>query len=441
MLDPRLAQRGLQTGADEGVGAVFLKYRLKGIGPYRLVYFAAHGARAKERRVSRARNVTDVEDGLLPGPRSGKKTRGIGSGGVHAVEGHQAAVEVIILDVDQDQGSLGHVFVLLFFSLHARPSALRLALMTKTVPNAPKRVKIALLAYEGAQMSAVLGLGDILTVANRYAAEIDGLQVDHAVLHHSDLDSVSGFDAVVLPPNLTGGRGETDGTTHDWISDQHERGAVLCSACAGAFWLGHTGALDGRPVTTHWALEAEFRAAFPRAELHPEHLLIDDHDIVTAGGVMAWVDLGLFLVRRWMGPDVVSRTCRQMLIDPQGREQRNYRSFRPRLDHGDGPIRDLQYWVEKNAASELMLPALAFRVGMSKRTFQRRFAQATGLPVTRYVQELRIEKARGLLERTTIPVSEICWAVGYADVSAFSRLFRSICGVSASEYRRRFAVM
>lgn len=312
--------------------------------------------------------------------------------------------------------------------------------MTITVLNTPKQSKIALLAYEGAQMSAVLGLGDILTVANRYAAEDGAGQVDHAVLHLDDLDGQSLFDAVVLPPNLTGGRGNADAIAHGWIAEQHRGGATLCSACAGAFWLGHAGALDGRPVTTHWALEREFRAAFPRADLHPEHLLIDDHDIVTAGGVMAWVDLGLFLVRRWLGPNVVSRTCRQMLIDSQGREQRNYRSFRPRLDHGDGPIRDLQRWMEENVASELALPILSSRAGMTERTFQRRFTHATGLPVSRYVQELRIEKARGLLERTTMPVSGICWAVGYADASTFSRLFRSICGVSASEYRRRFAI-
>ena len=313
--------------------------------------------------------------------------------------------------------------------------------MTITVPDTPNRVKIALLAYEGAQMSAVLGLGDILTVANRYAEEVGMGRVEYAVLQPGDLDGETEFDAVVLPPNLTGGRGDTDQSIHRWIADRHGDGAILCSACAGAFWLGHAGALDGRPVTTHWALEAEFRAAFPRADLHPEHLLIDDHDIVTTGGVMAWVDLGLFLVRRWLGPDVVSRTCRHMLIDPQGREQRNYRSFRPRMDHGDDPIRALQHWMEENAAFDLTLSALATGTGMTERTLQRRFAQATGLPVSRYVQELRIEKARGYLERTAMPVSDICWAVGYTDASAFSRLFRSICGVSASEYRRRFAVI
>lgn len=111
--------------------------------------------------------------------------------------------------------------------------------MTITVPDTPKRAAVALLAYDGAQMSAVLGLGDILTVANRYAVETGSSQVDHMVLRPGDLDGVVGFDAVVVPPNLTGGRGDADTATLDWITRQHKRGAMLCSACAGAFWLGH----------------------------------------------------------------------------------------------------------------------------------------------------------------------------------------------------------
>lgn len=312
--------------------------------------------------------------------------------------------------------------------------------MTVTVPNTPSGARVALVAYAGVQDSAVYGLGDVLTVANRLAVQAGIAPIRHETLRPGDLTDATGFDAVVLPPNLSGARGREDGVLTDWIAARHRDGAILCSACAGAFWLGHAGVLDGRPVTTHWALEDEFRTAFSRALLHPEHLIIDDHDIVTAGGVMAWVDLGLYLVRRWLGPEIVSRTCRHMLIDPQGREQRNYRSFRPRLDHGDAPIRALQQWMEEHAAEDLALPVLARRAGLSVRTLQRRFPAATGLPVGGYVQELRIEKARGLLERTAMPVSAICWAVGYEDASTFSRLFRSVCGISASEYRRRFAV-
>lgn len=289
-------------------------------------------------------------------------------------------------------------------------------------------------------MSAALGMVDVLEVANRYGADCDGRQINHSILQADDLPTAPFFDAIVLPPNLTGNRGASDDKLHSWIKEQHAGGAIACSACAGAFWLGHAGLLDGRPVTTHWALEEEFSAAFQHANLLSEHILIDDNDIVTAGGVMAWVDLGLHLVNRWLGPAIVSQVCRHMLIDPHGREQRNYRSFRPKFDHADQPIIDLQRWMESNVQADLSVAELARKLSLSERTLHRRFARATGLAIGTYVQELRVEKARGLLERTTMPISEICWAVGYEDPSAFSRLFKSVSGVTASDYRRRFTV-
>jgi len=312
--------------------------------------------------------------------------------------------------------------------------------MTKNMPNTSNYAQVALIAYEGVQMSAVLGIGDLLDIANGYALESGGGQIEYSFMQPAELPSGVYFDAIVIPPNLSGARGQSEHEIHAWIVGQHKGGATLCSACAGAFWLGHAGMLDGRSVTTHWALEDEFRAAFPLALLYPEHLLIDDHDIVTAGGVMAWVDLGLHLVRRWHGPTIVSKTCRHMLIDPQGREQRNYRSFRPKLDHNDAAIRDLQRWMEENITSDLTVATLADRASLAGRTLQRRFSAATGLPISRYAQELRIEKARGLLERTKMSISEICWAVGYEDTSAFSRLFKSVSGLSAHDYRKRFSI-
>ncbi|MCP5087396.1 MAG: helix-turn-helix domain-containing protein [Rhodobacteraceae bacterium] len=309
--------------------------------------------------------------------------------------------------------------------------------MTNVVQNTPF---IALIAYEGVQMSAVLGLKDILEVANRFAAEADVAAITHEVLQTHDIRNDRTFDAVVLPPNLEAARGQSDLELHRWIDTQHRSGATICSACAGAFWLGYAGILDGRPVTTHWALEDEFRKTFPNTQLNPEHLLIDDHDIVTAGGVMAWIDLGVYLIRRWLGADILSKTCRQMLIDPTGREQRNYRSFRPRLTHNDAAIRGLQRWIEGNTDADLSVFELAQRAAMSGRSLQRRFTNATGLTLSRYVQQLRVEKAKGMLERTSLTVAEICWRVGYQDVSAFSRLFKSVSGLSAGDYRKRFSI-
>ncbi len=302
---------------------------------------------------------------------------------------------------------------------------------------------IAILVYPGVQMSAVLGLGDLFLIANRSSRRQGGGQLTVTqVTPQMIQDPPTGrFAAVVLPPSLERARGGDEGAVHDWLRRQHRAGALMCSVCAGAFWLGHSGLLKGRPVTTHWALEEEFRTAFPDSQLNAEHLLVDDHDIVTAGGLMAWLDMGLFLVKRWLGPQVVSETARQLLVDPSGREQRNYRSFRPSLTHGDAAILALQHWLEGNADSEVTVKSMARRAGLSGRTFLRRFKAATGFTPNAYLQNLRIEKARGLLERTRIPVGEIGWRVGYLDPSAFSRVFRATTGLTAGDYRNRFGVL
>ena len=155
---------------------------------------------------------------------------------------------------------------------------------------------------------------------------------------------------------------------------------------------------------------------------------------------MAWVDLGIHLIGRWLGPTVVSHTCRQMLIDPAGREQRNYRSFRPNMVHKDQTIRSLQLWMEGQAEVDLSVGALALQAGLSERSLHRKFANATGHSVNQYVQELRVEKAKGLLELTALSVNDICWRVGYQDTSAFNRLFKSISGLSPGDYRSRFRI-
>jgi len=303
-------------------------------------------------------------------------------------------------------------------------------------------IPIAIITYPGVQMSAVLGLADLFTIANRFGSQDANVALEATQICEHDMNN-SPFDrfaAVILPPSLEKSRGQDNHTIQSWLRAQHGAGAMMCSVCAGAFWLGHSGLLRGRAVTTHWDLEQEFRAAFPEARVNAEHLLIDDNDIVTAGGLMAWLDLGLFIVNTWLGAQVVSQTARHLLIDPGGREQRNYRSFKPSLTHGDSVILALQHWLEGHVDSEITVSAMASRTRLSSRTFLRRFKAATGMTPNSYVQNLRIEKARGLLERTRMPIAEIVWNVGYQDAAAFSRLFRTNTGLTAGEYRNRFGV-
>ena len=299
--------------------------------------------------------------------------------------------------------------------------------------------RIALVAYPGHQVSALLGLEDLLTLAAATSRSGGGADLSVAIADPAHLPDPP--EIAILPPNLSGARGAADHALHDWLRAAHTQGTTLASVCAGAFWLGHAGLLDGRPATTHWALEDEFRTAFPAARLMPEHILIDDHDIVTAGGLMAWTDLGLHFVDRLLGPDILTRTARHLLIDPRGRDQRNWRSFRPNLAHGDTAILALQRRIAANPAADLTVTALAAHAAMSERSLHRRFRAATGLAPNAYVQAVRIEAARGRLERSRDAVADIAFAVGYTDTAAFTRLFRTTTGLTPSDYRTRFSVL
>ncbi|SFI52425.1 GlxA family transcriptional regulator [Jannaschia pohangensis] len=311
--------------------------------------------------------------------------------------------------------------------------------MTNHLQNLPNAsVSIAILAYEGVQMSAVLGLEDLFLIANRHAARTGSVLLRVETLAADQLRGT--FAVVIVPPNLSGARGDGDAQVHAFLRAEHRAGATICSACAGIFWLAGAGLLRGREVTTHWALEAEFAARCPEAALQTDRILIDDDDIVTAGGMMAWIDLGLFVVERFGGPEAMTFVARHLLVDPRGRQQSNYRTFRPAVAHDDAAVLTLQHWMEGHVDADLSVRALALRAGCSERTFIRRFKAATGLPPNRYVQTLRIETARSLLEQSGRTIQDIGWSVGYQDISAFGRVFKSVTGTTPGDYRTRFGL-
>ena len=224
------------------------------------------------------------------------------------------------------------------------------------------------------------------------------------------------------------------------VREQHAHGAVVCSICAGAFLLGGTGLLSGRPTTTHWIHAAGLAERFPDIQVMPDKLIVNDGDIITAGGVMAWIDLGLRLIHRWISPAVMMATARFFLVDAAGREQRFYSTFAPRLHHGDETVRKSQHWLQIHYATNATVTTLADRAMLGERTFLRRFRNATGFTPTEYLQQLRVERGREALEFSMQTVSEISWMVGYQDEGAFRRIFRRITGLAPGDYRKRFSV-
>ncbi|MFZ1428247.1 MAG: GlxA family transcriptional regulator [Geminicoccaceae bacterium] len=320
---------------------------------------------------------------------------------------------------------------------------------------ARRPVDIGILLYPGVQLAAVHGLTDLFGVATRLAAAHAGdaqpaLRVRHwaeadggaiACVHDTHPGPESRPAALIVPPSL--------GDLLDravavrlaaWLKGRHGSGATLCSICAGAFLLAETGLLGGRAATTHWSLAETLARRFPDIRVEADKLILDDGDIITAGGVMAWTDLGLKLVDRLLGPSIMLATARFLLVDPPGREQRFYSNFSPRLQHGDEAVLKVQYWLQAQAAQGASLPAMAARAGLEPRTFLRRFRKATGLRPTEYCQHLRVGRARERLEFTTRSIEQIAWEVGYEDVGAFRKVFHKVLGLSPGDYRRRFGV-
>lgn len=316
--------------------------------------------------------------------------------------------------------------------------------------------EVGIVIYPQAQMAAVHGLSDLFRVANRFAAERVGVGAPELRISHWQLGPngqklervfdthqtpVEPLAALILPPGVdTVPKGPAITPYAQWVKSQHAGGTIVCSICAGAFLLGETGLLDGRSATTHWTYAEIFAQRFPKIQVDIDKLLINEGDIITAGGLMAWVDLGLNLIERFISPAIMVATARYFLVDAAGREQRFYSSFSPRMHHGDGAIVNIQRWLQTHQAENLTLRAMASRAGLSERTFLRRFHSATGLPPKEYMQHLRVDKAREQLEFSRLAIQEIAWKVGYKDPNSFRKVFQRIVGLTPGDYRRRFNV-
>ena len=308
--------------------------------------------------------------------------------------------------------------------------------------------RLAVVNYPGALQSSVHGLTEMLGMANG-VCDIQGVDVrfvveqvpmeelvDGSQSEHGD----KGYMAIVIPPTLDQQfYDKPDQRLVDWLSFQHSSGAIICSACAGAFVLAATGLLQGRKATTHWALASKFSDRYPDVKVDIEKILINDGDIITAGGLMSWLDLGLEIVAQFAHPNVMRQLGKQLVIDTGAREQRYYQSFVPRLDHGDREILKAQHYLQANYDRGLTMVSLSQHCYLTERTFLRRFFRATGFKPVQYLQRLRVQQACDLLETSNRTIESVSLMVGYEDSGAFRKVFAKVIGLTPREFRARFA--
>ncbi|MHC8366422.1 GlxA family transcriptional regulator [Pseudomonas sp. ZT5P21] len=223
-----------------------------------------------------------------------------------------------------------------------------------------------------------------------------------------------------------------------WLRRQHSRGAVVASMCTAAFMLAETGLLNGARATTHWAFAELFRRRYAEVNLDPSQIVCEDNGVVTSGGASAAMDLLLHLVRRFASLELAQTCGKYLLVDTVRSEQSVYVMWSLPKSHGDGEILRVQSWLEEHFDQPLLIDDIAQQFGFGVRNFKRRFKEATGYTPITYLQTLRLEKAKQLLESTRMTLDSITYKVGYEDGNSFRRLFRQRVGLLPAAYRKKF---
>jgi transcriptional regulator GlxA family with amidase domain len=326
----------------------------------------------------------------------------------------------------------------------------------KTALRSDHQIEVGLACDTGSSSAGIYGLTDLFKYASGFAARrqndraLPPIRVTHWQLDEQcdqvrcTFDSYPGpahaLSVLIIPGNEQAVDGGTaDGPLLQWLRTKHSEGVVVAAVCGGVFVLARSGLLAGRQATTHWAFDEEFSLRFPDVLTETDRMVIDYGDIATAGGVLAWADLGLRFVERFLGPTVMLDTARFMNIDPPGREQQFYSDFVPKIKHGDAAILKAQHWLSTQRESRIGVADIARYACLEPRTFLRRFLKATGMKPGEYQQRLRISRAREMLEFSRKSVDEIAENVGYDDVGGFRRVFRKLIGLTPSQYRQRFS--
>ena len=339
-----------------------------------------------------------------------------------------------------------------------RPILIRLNLaeMTKATQKPPKSRSVEIVAFADAQLLDVAGPLQVLATANEvmatrkapipYAPRVVAPQpvvVTSAglVLNVAPLPPV---DAAIDTLVIAGGRGIhialKDPKFVRWLKNRSKRARRIASVCTGAFALGAIGLLDGRRATTHWMDAAALAARTPNARVETEPIFIRDGNISTSAGVTAGIDLMLAFVEEDLGHGAALAVARELVVylrRPGGQSQF---SAVLKLQSQDPSFDELHAWIASHLTEDLSVAALATHMGMSERTFVRRYTAAVGVTPARVVERLRTEAVRQLLTSTTLPIKRVAERCGFGSEDSMRRSLMRDVSATPLEYRSRFAI-
>ncbi len=322
-------------------------------------------------------------------------------------------------------------------------------------------MKVAILNFEGVVASAVAGPYDMFS---KIKVISESLQVKTKMVFDVDIvNSTSLFSG--QPFNMAGNVIMNNKKKYDlilvpamhidcieetlqkeagmirWIKKQHAQGADIASLCLGAFLVASTGLLDGKRATTHWMGVPYFKQLFPKVKVEDDKVIIDEGRIYSSGAAFSFTSLIIYLIEKFCGRDMAFAAAKVFMVQVHDSSQHSFSIFNLQRNHADYDIGRVQDYIEKHYDELLTINWLAERFNMSSRTFIRKFTSITGNTPLEYIQRVRVEVAKRLLEKGKLTVEQVCMETGYADFGFFRNIFKRLTGLTPQEYKKKYGQM
>lgn len=316
---------------------------------------------------------------------------------------------------------------------------------------------ISILVPESAIAEGITGPRYLFTTANRFLQAADkeplfnvqlvGAQKDvrvqdgvYSIATDVLLENSGQADLVIVPPIFGDMKASValNDAALPWIADQYKNGAEVASLCVGAFLLASTGLLNGKKCSTHWAYYNEFKERFPDVEIVDGGVITEENGIYSSGGANSFWNLLLYLLEKYTDRDTAILASKYFAIDIDRESQSAFMMFTGQKDHNDGEVKKAQVYIEENYQERITVDGLSEMVAVSRRSFERRFRQATDNTVIEYHQRVKVEAAKRSFESTRKNITEVMFDVGYTDTKAFRNVFKKITGLTPVEYRNKY---
>lgn len=273
---------------------------------------------------------------------------------------------------------------------------------------------------------------------DRPAKDADGF---YTVTPPRTVDEVEKTDLIIIPAVHGDMEEAISSNTQviNWVTEQYKGGAEIAAFCIGAFLLAETGILDGKTCSTHWGEAARLQKMYPEIIVQPEFIVAESNGIFTSGGAYAFTNLVIYLIERYGGRELALVTAKAFMIDVDKHNQSVFMIFNGQKEHGDDLVLKVQEQIEQQFTEPLTVANLADDHAVNRRTLERRFKNATGNSMIEYLQRVRVERAKNVLEHTKKSVTDAMYDAGYNDPKAFREVFRKYVGVSPADYKRKYA--